>query len=142
MDVLPDCEAWGGYFDTACSPLNPNNRGYDFYVYGTLPIFIVRYAAEWLEQTGYGEVYLVGRMLSALSDLLVIVLVYGMATRIYDRRVGLLAAGFTAFSVLLIQQSHFFTVDTFTNFFIFLALYFAVWIATSRPRERFRARPG
>ncbi len=142
VDELPDCNAWGGYFDTACSPLNPNNRGYDFYVYGTLPIFIVRYVAEWLAQTGYGEVYLVGRMLSALSDLLVIVLVYMMAVRIYNRRVGLLAAAFTATSVLLIQQSHFFTVDTFTNFFIFLALFSAVWIATTHPQENSTANEG
>ena len=31
------------YFDTANSKLNPNNYGYTFYVYGTLPLFIVRY---------------------------------------------------------------------------------------------------
>jgi len=41
------------YFDTANSSLNPNNRGYNFYVYGTLPIFIVRYVGQWLGQTGY-----------------------------------------------------------------------------------------
>ena len=124
----------GGYFDTACSPLNPNNRGYDFYVYGTLPIFGVRYAAEFQEQSGYGEVYLVGRFLSTVSDLLTILLVYAIATKIYDHRVAVLAAAFSAFSVLLIQQSHFFTVDTFTNFFIMLALYFAVTIAVSTPK--------
>ncbi|MCJ7701441.1 MAG: hypothetical protein MUO62_07660 [Anaerolineales bacterium] len=88
VGVFPDCGEWGTYFDTACSPLNPNNQGYDFYVYGTLPIFIVRYAAEWLEQSGYGEVYLVGRALSALSDLFVIILVYAIAALLYDRRVA------------------------------------------------------
>ncbi|MCX6067020.1 MAG: hypothetical protein NT121_14905, partial [Chloroflexi bacterium] len=34
------------YFDTANSTLNPHNRGYTFYVYGDLPVIIVRYAAE------------------------------------------------------------------------------------------------
>lgn len=131
IGILDDCEAWGGYFDTACSPLNPNNRGYDFYVYGTLPIFIVRYVAEWMGQTGYGEVYLVGRVLSAVSDLFVIVLVYAIASLLYDRRIAVLGAAFSAFSVLLIQQSHFFTVDTFTNFFIMLAVYFGVKVAVS-----------
>ena len=125
---LPDCEEWGGYFDTACSPLNPNNRGYDFYVYGTLPIFIVRYAAEFLGMTGYGEVYLVGRALSALSDLIATLLVFAIARMLYGRRVALLAAAFSAFSVLLIQQSHFFTVDTFTNLYIMLGLYFVARI--------------
>ena len=133
VGVLPDCGEWGPYFDTACSPLNPNNQGYDFYVYGTLPIFIVRYAAEWLGQSGYGEVYLVGRALSALSDLFVIILVYAIAALLYDRRVAVLAAAFSACSVLLIQQSHFFTVDTFTNLFIFLAIYFAVRVTVARP---------
>src|SRR5512142_2348926 len=28
LDVMPDCAQWGGYFDTFCSPLNPQNRGY------------------------------------------------------------------------------------------------------------------
>ncbi len=129
VDSLPDCEEWGGYFNTACSPLNPNNRGYDFYVYGTLPIFIVRYAAEFLGKMGYGEVYLVGRVLSAFSDLLAALLVFAVAKMVYGRRIALMATAFSAFSVLLIQQSHFFTVDTFTNLFIMSALYFAVRIA-------------
>ena len=50
------------YFDTGSSTLNPHNRGHGFYVYGTLPIFIVRYIAEWYGQSGYGNVYLVGRL--------------------------------------------------------------------------------
>jgi len=38
----------GAYFDTEHSTLNPHNIGYGFYVYGDLPIIIVRYAAEWM----------------------------------------------------------------------------------------------
>ena len=40
--AYPDCKIWGGYFDASCSPLNPNNRGHSFYVYGTLPMFLNR----------------------------------------------------------------------------------------------------
>jgi YYY domain-containing protein len=123
------CAEWGGYFDTACSSLNPNNRGHGFFVYGTLPIFTTRYVAEMLGQTGYGEVHLVGRQLSALADLLSIVVLYFIVARLYNRKTALLAAAFSAFAVLQIQQSHFFTVDTFVNFFMFLAIYFAVEIA-------------
>ena len=51
-----------------------------------------------------------------------------MQARLYNRRVALLGAAFSALAVLQIQQSHFFTVDTVANFFIFLAIYFAVEI--------------
>ncbi len=126
------CEAWGGYFDTACSALNPNNRGYGFFVYGTLPIFAVRYVAEWVGETGYDQVHLVGRQLSALADLLTIIILYFIVARVYNRKTALLAAAFSALAVLQIQQSHFFTVDTFVNLFMFLTLYFAVEISTSK----------
>ena len=44
-----------------------------------------------------------------------------IASRLYDRRVALLAASFSALAVLQIQQSHFFTVDTVANLFILLS---------------------
>ena len=137
-DPPEGCTAWGGYFDTACSSLNPNNRGHGFFVYGTLPIFLTRYIAEWTGETGYGSVHLVGRQLSALVDLLSIVLLYFIVARVYNRKVALLSAAFSALAVLQIQQSHFFTVDTFTNFFMFLAIYFAVEIAFSSQISDFR----
>ncbi|MCJ7722906.1 MAG: glycosyltransferase family 39 protein, partial [Anaerolineales bacterium] len=114
------------YFNTKTSTLNPHNRGYAFFVYGTLPIFIVRYAAEWLGQIGYDQVDLVGRQLSTIADLGTILLLYFIVSRLYGRKIGLLAATFSTFAVLQIQQSHFFTVDTFANFFMFLAIYFVV----------------
>lgn len=123
------------YFDTGESSLNPHNRGHGFFVYGTLPIFIVRYMADVLGKSGYGEVYLVGRALSALADLAVVWLVYLVGRKLYDRRVGLLASAFYAVAVLPQQQSHFFTVDTFTNFFMMLAIYFAVELMTTSDRE-------
>ena len=127
----PDQIRWlgfGDYLNTADSTLNPQNQGYGFFVYGDFPIVVVRYIAEWVTQTGYDQVQLVGRQVSALSDLLTIVLIYLIAARLYDRRVALLAAAFSALAVLQIQQSHFFTVDTVANLFIFLALYCAIQI--------------
>ena len=38
------------YWDTELSTLNPHNVGHAFFVYGTLPIFLVRYIADWLGQ--------------------------------------------------------------------------------------------
>ncbi len=118
----------GDYFSTATSPSILRISGYGFFVYGDLPIVMVRYIAEWVGQVGYDQVDLVGRQVSALSDLLTILLIYIIAARLYNRRVALLGAAFSALAVLQIQQSHFFTVDTIANLFIFLAIYFAVEI--------------
>ncbi|HID85469.1 MAG TPA: phospholipid carrier-dependent glycosyltransferase, partial [Anaerolineales bacterium] len=131
----------GEYFDTARSSLNPANKGFGFFVYGTLPIFIVRYVADALGKTGYGEVHLVGRQLSALADVLLVLLVYWVGKRLYGRKVGLLAAAFSALAVMQIQQSHFFTVDNFFNLFTFAAVAVAVHISLDeRPLRRLTPR--
>ncbi len=156
VSALEPARNLGEYFDTAISPLNPNNRGYGFYVYGDLPIVVVRYLAEWLNQitpylrtleglpewlaafagienwAGYDEVVLLGRVLSAISDLGSMVLVFLIGRRFYSTKVGLLAMAFSSLAVMQIQQSHFFTVDMFANFFMLLAVYFAVEIIFDR----------
>ena len=122
----------GEYFDTETSTLNPNNRGFGFFVYGTLPIFLTRYVAEYMDAANYGGIAGVGRPLSGYFDLLTILFLYLAVSRVYDKRVGLLAVAFSSVAVLQIQLSHFFTVDIFLNFFIWVALYFAVRIATTK----------
>ncbi len=101
------------YFDTARSGLNPHNVGFGFFVYGTAPLFAVRALAEVLNATGYDRVHLLGRALSGLSDLVTVVLIYGIGRRLYGARVGLLAAALLAFCVLHIQQAHFFVFDSY-----------------------------
>ena len=128
-------KSFGEYFDTSNSTLNPNNRGYGFYVYGTLPLFIVRMAADLFNQTGYDEIFLVGRALSGLFDLLTVLLVYLIVIRLYRKKsMALLAAALTAGSVMQIQLAHYFAVDTFTTFFTTGAVYFAVRILTQKER--------
>ncbi len=142
------------YFDTHNSPLNCRNRGYQ-YSYGTLPLFLTRLAAEWLD-LGCGESpdrlsaavasllvgpaaaecspgtftscrsAQVGRMLSALADLGTVFLIYLIGRRLYGEAVGLLAAGLGALTAFSIQQAHFFTVDSMACFFIALTAYFSV----------------
>jgi YYY domain-containing protein len=125
-DIAP-VDSPSDYFDTPNSTLNPHNRGHGFYVYGTLPMFITRYVVEWVYgHSGFQEMTNVGRPLSALADLLTVLLVYSIAARVYNKKVGLLASALSALAVLQIQQSHFFTMDTFINFFTQLAIYFAV----------------
>ncbi len=137
----------GQFFDSSQSPMNPYNIGYDFFVYGSLPLFIVRVVAEvaqkinefaqiWesapgvpIMMTGYDGVHLVGRFMSGLFDLGVVWLVYLIGRRLYSVRVGLLSAALYAPAVLALQQSHFYTVDTFATFFAALTFYFAVRVA-------------
>ena len=138
------------YFNTATSTLNPHNildgngnSVFPFFVYGTLPLFIVRYLAEWTGQAGYGQVYLVGRYLSGLFDIGTIILVFFIARKMSSKRwLPYLAAFLYACSVLPIQISHFFIVDNFSVFFSTLALFAAVniWKAPleNEPASRFQ----
>ena len=121
------------YFNTATSTLNPQNMGHGFFVYGTLPVFLVRGLAELTHQLG--NIQLFGRQMSALADLGSIALLYFIAKRLYGARVGLLAAMFSALAVMQIQQSHFYTTDNFANFFTVLAAFFAVEIMVGKDRS-------
>ncbi len=124
------------YFDTEHSVLNPNTHGHTFFVYGTFPLFIIRYVGEWTGQTGYDLNTLIGRQLSATSEIFTILIVFMIAYKLYNQRVALIAAALYAFAVLPIQQAHFMTVDTFTNTFGMLTVLAAVNILTQDPDER------
>ena len=136
VDVCPpEQKRWigiGDYFNSATSPLSPYNRGYSFYVYGNLPMTIIRIAADATDQT---NLRLFGRQFSAFADLFAILFLYLLVSRLYGRRVGLLASLFSALTVMQIQQSHFFTVDLFVNAFAFLALWFAVAILEHKEQK-------
>jgi YYY domain-containing protein len=122
------------YFDTESSSLNPANRGHTFFVYGTLPIFIIRYVGEALGKTDYHAITIVGRYLSAIFDLVTVLLVFAIGKKLYRWQVGILGAAFYALAVLPIQLSHYMTVDTITNTFAFLAIYGAVWALRRVPQ--------
>jgi YYY domain-containing protein len=111
-----------GYLDSTTSSLNPRNTGHEFFVYGTWPVTMVYLVAERLGETSYDQVYLVGRRLGALLDLIAVLLLFVLGTRLADRRVGLLAAALGAFAAFGIQLSHFYTVETATNVFVLLFL--------------------
>ena len=124
------------YFDTQRSALNPQNVGYGFFVYGTFPLFAVRLLAGLFNMAGYDKVHLLGRALSAGSDLITVALVYAMARRLYGSRVALLSAALLAFCVMHIQQAHFFVFDSFLVTLTMACLYFCVDIAeTGRLRS-------
>ena len=135
----------GEYFNSAVSPLNPYNKGFGLFVYGDLPIFITRYAADILDGAcqanpqlcvmkngnvvllaSYNGVQLLGRALSAFFDLLTLVFMFFIGRRLYGVKVGLLAAALGAATVLQIQQAHFYTADSVATFFVVAAMFFIV----------------
>jgi YYY domain-containing protein len=121
----------GDYFNTPRSSLNPYANGQSNYAYGQLPLTLTRAVAEALPQcdrcvafTSYDRVYEVGRALSTLADLGSIVFAWLLARRVFGIRTAHLTALLLALTVLDIQLSHFFTVDTFATFFAAGAVFF------------------
>ncbi len=154
----------GEYWDTSLSPLNPENRGYAGYVYGTLPLFAARVVGEWLDKgcgetpvisavlarqmflggwtsctpgdyTGYGGIHFVGRALSMFADLLTLLALALLTRLLCGDRAALLAAGLYALAVLPIQHAHFFVVDSFATVFVIWTLFFVVSTVESGRRE-------
>ncbi len=133
VSSLSPVDSIGDYFDTHTSSLNPNNRGAGFYVYGTLPLFIVKGVSEVVADltnniswTGYNGAHLVGRTVSAVADLLTVFFVFLLGRRLYNRWTGLLAAALYAWAVLPIQLSHFWTMDAPSTLPVVIAFWFAV----------------
>jgi YYY domain-containing protein len=120
--------------NSGCNSLNPRtvNRGH---VYGSLPTTLVRYAAEKIyadtdpNQLSRVQILRVGRTASTLADLFALVLVYLMGKLLANRKVGLLAAFLYAWTPFLIQQSHFYAVDTQAAAYGVLTLYFCLRLA-------------
>ncbi|OGD01911.1 hypothetical protein A2972_02160 [Candidatus Amesbacteria bacterium RIFCSPLOWO2_01_FULL_47_33] len=118
------------YLDTASSPFNPHNRGYGFFVYGTFPLLLTKYLAQFNPEV---SVLLLGRLLSAFADTAVILLLFLIGRRVFGRFLpGLIASAAYSLSVLPIQLSHFYAVDTFMVFFLVAAFYFLLIAITSR----------
>jgi 4-amino-4-deoxy-L-arabinose transferase-like glycosyltransferase len=116
------------YFSPSLSTLNPVNVGYAFFVYGTVPLFINKFLAIALQADTYNDFTLLGRVLSAFADLIVLITIYKIG-EIFERKYDLnssvkfFAAFIYASLVLPMQLSHFFAVDTFLNCFSFLTFY-------------------
>lgn len=140
IDFCPtDQQRWmtiGEYFDSSTSTLSPYNRGHGFFVYGNLPMTLTRVVYEIFNADAPVNSKFLARQFSAIADLLTVFILYLIASKLYGRKIGLLAATFSSLAVLQIQQSHFFTADTFVNMFMFLTLWFGVSIVAKRVENR------
>ena len=78
--------------------------------------------------SSYDKINILGRIASVVFDIGTICVIYLLTKSLFknNRTIPLLAAPFYAVSVLPIQLSHFFAVDTILNFFIILCLYLCI----------------
>ncbi len=147
------------YLRTSESTLNPYNVGQGFYVYGNFPMTATRYAAEWVSNAcallaenrdepvcaynflAYDGVHILGRALSGLVDLLSVLFLFLIGRRLYDWRVGILAAFLQATAVMPIQQSHFYTMDNWAAALTTIAIYTAVRAAGFGDQQGHGQRP-
>lgn len=130
------------YLDTPTSPLNPHNRGFGFYVYGTFPVFFTKWIGDIFKYSDYGKITVAGRYLSALIDTGTLLLVFFIARKIGKSKTvifPLLAMFLYAMTTLSIQISHFYAVDTYLTFFITLSFYLLA-IAVSRTNKMINIR--
>ncbi len=167
-NAAPACktlqECLSAYWDTATSPLNPQNYdAYGSYVYGTLhsvydarpsrvgsttsarvPLCVVE---PWSTQASplacspMTAFTLSGvRYLPQWTSRRLSVLIW-LGCLLYDRLIGLLAGALYAAAVLPVQHSHFFVVDSYATVFVLWTLVFCV-VALRRDRRRYLLAAG
>ena len=124
-------QSFADYLNPTTSTLNPNNVGYAYFVYGIFPLFITKLVGVWLGMDNYAQITLVGRVVSAIFDSSTIIAVFLIA-QVFVRKLDLnkhtpfFAAFAYVFFALPIQQSHFYTADTFATAFGAWSIYFAL----------------
>ena len=75
------------------------------------------------------DLYLAGRLISALAGTVNVFAVYRLGRRAYGEAAGLLAAALFAFTVTALRESHYYTPDPLNTLFITLAVDFCVRVA-------------
>ncbi len=110
-------------FLSPASTWNPH-----FFAYGSFPMYLLRITGDSLglidpSFAQYDAITLVGRFISTLADIFTVFILFMLGKKLFDDKVGLLAAFFYSISVLPIQLSHFFAVDTILTCFVIATLY-------------------
>ena len=132
-DAQPGLPGIGTLLDKDRSPLNPH-----WFPLGSVLIYLMvffRSIAELFTDMNSLDMRYIGRPLSALADVGTVAMVFVLGRKLYGNGVGLLAAGFTALSVIHIQNSHFFRPETFSVLFT-LASFWAMWRMVERKQLR------
>ena len=124
---LPPLSDLAALLDAEQSPWNPG-----WFPYGSFPLYLIKLVDilfSDLPMVGFEDLRIPARAVSALADVVTILVTYLIGRAIWSRTTGLLAAGLVAFSVIHIQLSHFFAVDTLMALFATVTLYFLLRVA-------------
>ncbi len=110
-------------FFTSQSLWNPH-----FFAYGSFPLYLLKITGNIAsifnpQNTQYDQINLIGRYLSAFFDTGTLLVLFFLGKKLFNKTVGALASFFYCISVLPIQLSHFYAVDTLLTFFVLLTLY-------------------
>lgn len=106
--------------------LNPH-----FYNYGAMYMYFISAATALASCLGLANPenvqghYLIARLVTALLGAATPYFVYRIGSKVYDRKVGLLAAVTAAFTPIAVQHSHFATVDVPATFWVAACLAFS-----------------
>jgi len=99
------------FFDPDQSPLNPH-----WFPLGSILIYILVFIRSILGifmDISTFDLRYVGRVLSALADVGSIFLIFLIGKRLFDPKIGLIAALFLCLAVVHVQSSHFYRPETF-----------------------------
>lgn len=108
--------------------------------WGALPLLLSRLMAALVSpfaRPGEEYLYPIARSLSVVIGCATILLVYLLARRGYSRLTALYAAIFTTFTVLLIQDGHFYSLDGIFGLLVLAALFSILTIAQTGRRRSY-----
>ncbi|MBN18394.1 MAG: hypothetical protein CL758_02785 [Chloroflexi bacterium] len=97
-----------------------------WFPYGSFPLYLLKSVQIIYNNIFDNNLYdlrITGRLISSISDTITIGLIYLIGRKLYSNKVGLLSSSLLAISVLHIQLSHFYTVDTILTLFSTLSVY-------------------
>jgi len=115
--------------------LNPGWFGWpSLYMYMQLPVYVLRFfygvskGGSAIIESYRAGYYLWGRFTTACLGTLTVALTYTLGKKLLDRKTGILAALFLAFSYLHVSSSHYITDDVPVTFFVVLTVLVCFWI--------------
>src|SRR3989344_5205863 len=120
------------FFSTFIFFFSPNSQwNPHFFAYGSFPLYLLKILSSTIgnintEINTYTSINLLGRVISTCADIGTMLTIFFMGKKLWNKHIGMLAGFFYAISVLPIQLSHFYAVDTLLTLFIVQTLYTSI----------------